>query len=222
MRWTQHVDAWHTSLDEQAAFAVQAHALAAAASYQRVGFYKMVDDHACQQVAEWGLVRDDGSRRPVAGAITSLVRMAAGFSRARFVALEREQALWSVWPSDPSSYTPNWQVYQVAFDNPTSSASGCSGTRMAGRFACGLLAMGRRPKPTVLTGLAMHSSLPRVGTPCSCPGPQHISRPAPPSGILRATTTSGAHRSSWSSRAWTRDAGSAAETRLRLQPRSAH
>ena len=116
--WQQHVDGWHTTLDEQAAFAVQAYALAAAAGYQRMGFYKMIDDHACDQVAEWGLVRDDGTRRPVATSLATLIHLVEGYTRARFEPLVRKSERWAAWPKDATSFTPNWQVYQVAFDKP--------------------------------------------------------------------------------------------------------
>ena len=29
-------------------------------------------------------------------------------------------AAWAVWPDDPTSFTPNWQVYEVVFDLPGS------------------------------------------------------------------------------------------------------
>ena len=37
---------------------------------------------------------------------------------AQFAPLPRVQQLWSPWPQDPNSYTPNWEVYQVALDKP--------------------------------------------------------------------------------------------------------
>jgi hypothetical protein len=114
----QHADAWRTTLEEQAAFGVQAFALAAAAGYERIGFYKMVDDDACRQVAEWGLVRDDGTRRPVADALARAIHHLAGCTRARFAPLARETARWPAWPADAAAYTPNWRIYQVAIDRP--------------------------------------------------------------------------------------------------------
>ena len=60
-----------TTMDQQAAFAVQAFALAAAAGYRRIGFYQMVDGDPCRQPAVWGVTRDDGSRRPVADALAT-------------------------------------------------------------------------------------------------------------------------------------------------------
>ena len=106
-----------TTLDQQAAFAVQAFALAAAAGYQHAEFYDMQDGNTCQEPA-WGLVRADGSRRPVAEAMRSALNFFSHFTTARFVPLVRAQQAWPAWPNDPNSYLPNWQVYQVAFDRP--------------------------------------------------------------------------------------------------------
>ena len=53
-----------TTQAQQAAYAVQAFALAAAVGYGRIGFYQMVDDNPCIQSAVWGITRDDGTRSP--------------------------------------------------------------------------------------------------------------------------------------------------------------
>jgi hypothetical protein len=106
-----------TTLDQQAAFAVQAFALAAAAGYQHAEFYDMQDGNTCQEPA-WGLVRADGSRRPVAEAMRTALNFFSHFTTARFVPLTRAQEAWPAWPNDPNSFLPNWQVYQVAFDRP--------------------------------------------------------------------------------------------------------
>jgi hypothetical protein len=66
----------------------------------------------------WGITRDDGSSRPVADALRTALTWLSGFGSARFVPLVRAQQRWPVWPDDPASFTPNWQVYQVAFDQP--------------------------------------------------------------------------------------------------------
>ncbi len=108
-----------TTLDQQAAFAVQGFALAAAAGYQHAEFYDMQDGNTCQEPA-WGLVRTDGSRRPVAEAMRTALNYFSHFTSARFVPLTRAQEAWPAWPRDPDSYLPNWQVYQVAFDRPGS------------------------------------------------------------------------------------------------------
>ncbi len=107
-----------TTQAEQAAYAIQAFALAAAVDYQRIGFYQMVDDNPCIQSAVWGITRDDGTVRPVAQTLQTAVQSLAGFTRAQYAPLVRAQARWSAWPTDPTSFLPNWQVYLVAFDQP--------------------------------------------------------------------------------------------------------
>jgi hypothetical protein len=107
-----------TTMDQQAAFAVQAFALAAVAGYQRAAFYQMIDDKPCEQPAVWGAVRDDGSRRPVADALRTAFHTFGGFIQARFVPVERAESSWAIWPDDAASYWPNWQVYDVVFDMP--------------------------------------------------------------------------------------------------------
>jgi len=109
-----------TTLDEQAAYAVQALALAAAVDYRRIAFYQMVDDNPCVQSAVWGITRDDGTPRPVAGALRTAVQSLGGFLKARFVPLVRPQTRWAAWPTVPDSFVPNWQVYLIAFDLPAS------------------------------------------------------------------------------------------------------
>ncbi len=109
-----------TTMEQQAAYGVQALAMAAAAGYQRIEFYQIVDDDSCQQPEAWGLTRDDGSRRPVADALKVAIRSFSGYAQARFVPLKRERNPFgiSVWPDDPGALVPNWQVYQVALDRP--------------------------------------------------------------------------------------------------------
>jgi hypothetical protein len=109
-----------TTQTQQAAYAIQAMALAAAVGYERVGFYQMVDDNPCKQSAVWGITRDDGSARPVARTLHTAVQFFSGFLDASFVPLLRPQARWAAWPSDPTSLTPNWQAYAVAFGLPGS------------------------------------------------------------------------------------------------------
>ena len=105
-----------TTQVEQAAYAVQALALAAAAGYERIGFYQMIDDNPCRQSAVWGIVRDDGSRRPVTDALHAAIQNFSHYQKASFAPLVRSPAQWSAWPDDPTSFTPNWRVYEIAFD----------------------------------------------------------------------------------------------------------
>jgi hypothetical protein len=107
-----------TTQVQQAAYAIQALAVAAAVGYERIGFFQMLDDNPCKQSAVWGVVRDDGSSRPVARTLRTAVRTYSGFLDARFVPLSRKPARWAAWPDDPGSFTPSWQVYQVVFDLP--------------------------------------------------------------------------------------------------------
>src|SRR5207253_1067109 len=78
-----------TTQVQQAAYAVQAFALAAAAGYQRIGFYQMVDDNPCVQSAVWGITRDDGTQRPVAQSLRTAIQFFSGFTDARFTPLIR-------------------------------------------------------------------------------------------------------------------------------------
>jgi hypothetical protein len=41
-----------------------------------------------------------------------------GYTRASFAPRARAAEAWPAWPHDPTSYTPNWQTYQVSFDKP--------------------------------------------------------------------------------------------------------
>ena len=107
-----------TTMEQQAAFAVQAFGLAAATGYRRVGFYQMVDGDPCRQPAAWGAARDDGTRRPVADALRTVFGTFGNFRQARFVPLARLHAAWPAWPDDPRAAIPNWEVYQVALDLP--------------------------------------------------------------------------------------------------------
>jgi hypothetical protein len=108
-----------TTQVQQAAYAIQALALAAAVGYERIGFYQMIDDDPCNQSAVWGITRDDGSRRPVADSLRTAVRTFSGFDQAQFAPLVRTPARWAAWPNDPASLIPNWRVYQVVFDLPS-------------------------------------------------------------------------------------------------------
>jgi hypothetical protein len=107
-----------TTMDEQAAYAIQALAIAAASGYERIGFYQMVDGDPCTQPAVWGVTRDDGSPRPVADSLRTAIGFFAGYTQAQFVPRVRPTQRWSAWPLDPAAYTPNWQIYQVALDVP--------------------------------------------------------------------------------------------------------
>lgn len=107
-----------TTMEQQAEYAVQAFAMGAAAGYQRMEFYQMTDQNPCAEPAVWGVTRDDGSRRPVSNALRTAITAFSGYDSVKFVPLVRETEDWSPWPEDATSFMPNWQVYQVAFNKP--------------------------------------------------------------------------------------------------------
>ncbi len=106
---------WQTTQQEQAAFAVQAFALAAAAGYEHVAWWRMADGRPCIQDRLWGAVRDDGTWRPAAAALKTAVRYFAGYSAAQFtvdgqvqkVVLDRPdgQRVTALWNSAPTATT---------------------------------------------------------------------------------------------------------------------
>ena len=114
-------------MEEQAAFVVQAYALAAAAGYERIEFYKMDDGNvgraSCGEFepAVWGVARDDGRPRPVLDSLRTAIAHFRDAVNARFVPYVREAQNWAPWPDDPLSYYPNWQIYQVAIDKADGS-----------------------------------------------------------------------------------------------------
>jgi len=54
----------------------------------------------------------------VARSLRTAVQSFSGFVQARFAPVVRPQARWAAWPTDPKSFVPNWQVYDVVFDLP--------------------------------------------------------------------------------------------------------
>jgi hypothetical protein len=106
------------TLDQQSTYVVQAVSLAAAIGYQHVEFFQMADGDSCQSQQLWGLMRGDGTRRPAADVLKLTIGLLTGFKQAQFAPLARDKARWPAWPDDPSSYAPNWQLYQIVFDKP--------------------------------------------------------------------------------------------------------
>jgi hypothetical protein len=105
------------TMQQQADFAIQALALASAAGYQRIGWYRITDGNIWRDQEVWGLLRDDGSKRPVFDAFKTAVGLFSDASKVSFVpTLRPDQPFGTPWPQDPNSYYPNWQVYQVVFD----------------------------------------------------------------------------------------------------------
>ena len=112
-------DGQRVTMSQQADYVAQALAIAAAAGYQRVGWYRITDGGVWQQQEVWGLMRDDGYPRPAFQAFKTMVPLFNGARKISFVPLERDnQPFGTPWPEDPSSYYPNWSVYQVVIDQP--------------------------------------------------------------------------------------------------------
>lgn len=82
--WAMVSPRWIATADEQSAFVAQAMALALAAGAERVSFYKMADPaHLSPRAYPVGLVRPDGSARPVLAALRATTHALAGWVRAR-------------------------------------------------------------------------------------------------------------------------------------------
>jgi len=110
-------DAQRCTLNEQAAFVVQAYAIGLAAPWARVLWYQLTDAGVWQAQEAWGLVRDDGSERPALLALRTAATYFSHADRVTFSPLPRQGRPWAdPWPDDPGSYYPDWQVYQVVVD----------------------------------------------------------------------------------------------------------
>lgn len=91
---------------EQAAFLLQAVAMARAANYQRIGWYALVDHDAARIPERWGLVRPDGSLRPAFRAFQVAARYLDHPGPARFL------------PLDGDPHTHSWRAWRVVSDDP--------------------------------------------------------------------------------------------------------
>jgi len=98
------------TMEQQAAYVVQAFAMGMAAGFERMAFHSVMDRSTDDEV--WGLLRNDGTLRPAFVAYQTAARSFGG-ARARFVGVERAE--WR-WPR--GGYVPNWQLYLVASDRP--------------------------------------------------------------------------------------------------------
>jgi hypothetical protein len=175
-------DAIQTTMDQQAAFAVQAFALAAAAGYRRVGLYQMVDDDPCHQPSVWGAIRDDGSRRPVADALRTAITTFGDVRQARFVPLARLQQAWPAWPTDPTSNVPNWEIYQVALDLPQDRRVTVVWNGDAQTACVGIKASGRAVRVMDKLGRAQVAPTEREGAWWLTLGPASAHAPGDPDG----------------------------------------
>lgn len=112
-------DGQRVPLQIQADYGIQSLAITSAVGYQRYGWYRMTDGQIWRDQEVWGLLRDDGSDRPIFHALKNGIRHFAGANSVYFVPLERaDQPFGTPWPQDPNSYYPNWLIYQVVFDHP--------------------------------------------------------------------------------------------------------
>ena len=107
---------FRVTLDQQAAFVVQAFAMGLTAGYERIAFHAMVDRDTGDEL--WGLVRNDGTLRPAFVAYQAAARYLGGAQRAVFAGRERPE--WR-WPR--GEYVPNWQVYLVAVERPAAAGA---------------------------------------------------------------------------------------------------
>jgi hypothetical protein len=97
------------TMDQQAAYVVQALAMGLTAGYERLSFHSLTDRDTADEV--WGLLRNDGSLRPAFVAYQTATRSFGGAQRASFAG--RERAEWR-WPA--GGFLPNWQVYLVVVE----------------------------------------------------------------------------------------------------------
>jgi hypothetical protein len=110
-------DRQRCTLEEQAAFTVQAYAIALAGGWERAFWYQLTDNQIWQDQEVWGLVRDDGTTRPAYQAFRTVTAYFSGADRFTFAPLRRAAQPWGVpWPDNPDSLYPNWLVYQVVVD----------------------------------------------------------------------------------------------------------
>lgn len=65
---------YNATMEQQAAYVVEAFALARAAGVRRMSIYKMTDEKPEGQDEHWGLVRDDGTTRPAFQAYQTAVK----------------------------------------------------------------------------------------------------------------------------------------------------
>ena len=126
-----------TTMQQQAAYSIQAMAMAAAAGYQRYEFYQMVDQDPCAEPAVWGVTRDDGSRRPVGDALrTAFTNLGGFYERAQFVPYVREVQSWSPWPDDPRRWCRTGRSTRSRSTSPATSASTRCGMATGTSFGC--------------------------------------------------------------------------------------
>jgi hypothetical protein len=106
---TRDQDGLRVTMDQQAAYVLQAYAMGLISGYERLAFHSTMDRDTSDEV--WGLIRNDGSLRPAFVAYQTAARYLAGAGRAQFAPRERPEWQWS-----RDGYVPNWQVYLVVIE----------------------------------------------------------------------------------------------------------
>lgn len=116
--WPVADPTFRITLEEQSHFIIQSFAMALAAGASRVAVYKLADvpgDHAANP-EPFGLVREDGSRRPAFAAFQIASNYLSGFTSARLdhrdelyaqVTVQRGEGAWTtvVWTRQPAPIT---------------------------------------------------------------------------------------------------------------------
>jgi hypothetical protein len=116
-------DGQRCTLEEQAAYTVQAYALGLAGGWSRILWYQLTDNSVAHFQEAWGLVRDDGSERPAFRSYVAVAQVLSHAEHLAFQPLYRDSTPWAAWPEDTGSYYPAWLVYQVIADRGAQRAS---------------------------------------------------------------------------------------------------
>jgi len=194
---------FRVALSEQKAFLVQAFALALASGVERVAVYKMSDRPSIEPWEEpFGMVRSDGSRRPVYDAFRTAVSFMAGAKKARwedrdaFAVITLDQGpkttriLWN-WTSGPvaakvAAATSQGLLYSLDGQAQESVAEGGFHVIPLPPAACGLprCDIGGAPvmlveeAPAGLVGRLIPTATP-TATPTPAPSPTWTATPLP-------------------------------------------
>ncbi|GAB4403527.1 MAG: hypothetical protein Kow00123_14710 [Anaerolineales bacterium] len=201
---------FRVTLSEQRAFLVQAFALALASGVERVAVYKMSDRPSIELWEEpFGMVRPDGSRRPVYDAFRAAVGVMAGTQAARwedkgsFAVVSLDQGpkttriLWN-WTSEPvvarvPAAAPQGVVLSPDGDAAQSVAVAGFHTVSLPPAACGFPRCDIGGAPVVLVEDAPISLVGRlIPTPTATPSPEPSrtpTQPAPPTVTRTPTPT---------------------------------
>jgi hypothetical protein len=95
---------YQITLEQQAAYIVQATALALAAGAERVGIYKFADGYLVDGAESFGLIRADGSRRPGYDALRTITTYFDGAYDASLHLGRRARVVTLLLPGDRTAY----------------------------------------------------------------------------------------------------------------------